>query len=112
MLTSSDDIAGRAAVRLSSEFDPDLPALVEAQLHGDGPQQRGASSRIAVAALVVRIVEIACVAWRDLRKNGKPPPPDLLSSRITLEVPAGSGVGEAERDRIIAIVIDELMKME
>jgi hypothetical protein len=110
--SESDDIARRAAARLSSEFDPNLPALVEAQLQGGGAPQRFSPTGIAVAALVVQIVKFAWDVWRDLQKDGKPPPPDLLASRIRLEVPVDSGVGESERDRIIEIVVDEVMKRE
>lgn len=55
MASVSEDVARRAAQRLSGELDKSLPALVEVQLQGGEPAERfePLATAIALAALLV-----------------------------------------------------------
>jgi hypothetical protein len=63
MTSASEDVARRAAQRLSGELDRTLPALVEVQLQlqGGRPAQRfePLTTAIALAALLVSAAQLA-----------------------------------------------------
>lgn len=109
---SSDDLARCAALRLAAETDRNLPALLEAQLQGGGtaPQRYEPATAIALAALVLSAAKFAWDIYRDIKKDAKAAPvPDVIARRLRLELDA-EHVGTERRDRVITVVIDELMK--
>jgi hypothetical protein len=104
----------RAAERLAAQLGADLPANVEAALQGSAagaPQRYEAATLIALAALVLNIVKFAWDLRKDLRAAAAPsPPPEVIARRVRLEVASPTGVTEAQRDHIIAVVMDELSR--
>jgi len=134
MITTPADLA-RAAARCSTELNPALPAQVEARLQARGgktarlrrdqlqaggtetaPPSRYLEPTLAVA-LASLLVNIAALAWKiyeDLRSNAKAadatPAPEVLARRLRLEIELPQGVSEAQRDRLIDAVLEELQQ--
>lgn len=130
------DLARRAAGRLTGDFGPALPALVERQLQDpdalpqgqlqdpDAPPQRftGVETAIAAAALLVSIAQLAWQIYRDLRKDAAeakvtgapppPPPPDVVTRTLRVQVDVPAGLTTADRDRIIRVVVDETLNAD
>ena len=113
MLASSDDLARRAAQRLSGDLGRNLPATVEAQLQGDGavPGRYDPATLIALATLVLNVAKFAWDIYRDHKKDAKAlPSQDAIARRIRLELNVDENVPLEQRDKIIAVVVDEVMK--
>jgi hypothetical protein len=113
MPSLSDDIARSAAQRLSAELDRNLPAMVEAELRGGKPPERfePLALAIAFAALVVSASQLAWNVYRDLKKERKAAPDrDLVARQLRLEIKLDGKVTEEQRDKIIAVVVDEMVK--
>ena len=110
---SSDDIARQAALRLGDELDRSLPAVVEAQVQAGGtpPQRYEAATTIALASLILSATKFAWDIYRDLKKDTKAAPsPDVIARRMRLELNVAEDVSVERRDRVIAVVVDELME--
>jgi hypothetical protein len=114
MRSSVDDIARSAAQRLSAELNRNLPAMVEAELQGGKPSERfepSLATAIALAALVVSASQLAWNVYRDLKKDQKAvPAPDLMARRLRLELKVDGNVSAEQRDKVIAVVVDEIVK--
>ena len=110
---SSDDLARRAALRLGSELDRNLPAAVEAHIQGGDavPKRFDPGTTIALAALVVSVAQLAWSIYWDLKKSSKAAPaPDVIARRMRLELNVVEEIDVGRRDKIITVVVDELMK--
>ncbi len=110
---SPDDLARRAALRLGTELDRNLPAAVEAHIHGGdaGPKQFDAAITIALAALILNAAKFAWDIYRDLKKDSKAAPAaEAIARRMRLELNVADEIDIGRRDRVIAVVVDELMK--
>jgi hypothetical protein len=110
---SSDDLARRVARRLGNELDRNLPAVLEAQLQGGGaaPQRYDLGITIALAALIVSAAQLAWEIYRDLKKNSKAAPTsEVIARRMRLELKVADEIDSQRRDRIVSVVVDELMK--
>jgi hypothetical protein len=113
MPNSFDESARRAAQRLSADLDQNLPAAVEAQLQAGGnvPERYEPATLIALAALVLNVAKFAWDIYRDRKKDtGRAPSADALARTIRLELTADEGVSIEQRDKIIGVVVDELLK--
>ena len=113
MRSSVDDIARSAAQRLSAELDRNLPAMVEAQLQEGRPPERYEPLviGIAFATLVVSASQLAWDVYRDLKKDKKAAPaPDLMARRLRLELKIDETISAEQRDKVIAVVVDEIVK--
>jgi hypothetical protein len=109
----AEALARRAANRLAAQLGADLPANVEAALQGAaGPPQRyEAATLIALAALVLNIVKFAWDLRKDQRAAAAPPSsPEVIARRMRLEVALPNGTTTAQRDQVIAVVVDELSR--
>jgi hypothetical protein len=108
----AEALARRTAERLAAQLGADLPANVEAALQGAAspPQRFEAATLIALAALVVNIVKFAWDVRKDMRATpvAPAPSPEVIARRIRLEVALPQGTTAAQRDQIIAVVLDEL----
>ena len=115
MLSSCDDLARRAAQRLSGELGPDSPAAVEAQLMQPGakPERYEAGTLIALATLLLNATKFAWDVHRDRKKETKAArTPDAIARTIRLELKDDQGISTEQRDKIIAVVVDELIKQQ
>lgn len=113
MASVSEDVARRAAQRLSPELDKNLPALVEVQLQGGEPAERfePLTTAIALAALLVSAAKLAWDVYQDLKAQNPAPAPEQLARRLRLELTVEANVSDAERDKVIAVVVDEVAKV-
>jgi hypothetical protein len=106
-------LARRAAEHLAARLGADLPANVEAALQDalDAPQRYEPATLIALATLVLNIVKFAWDLRKDLRPAAAPSPsPEVIARRIRLEVALPDGTTTAQRDQVIAVVVDELSR--
>ena len=95
MVLSRDDLARRAAQRLSGELDPNLAAAVEAQLEQPSttPERFELGTLIALATLLLNVTKFASDVYRDRKKDlQSPPTPEAIARTIRLELKADEGV--------------------
>jgi hypothetical protein len=110
MTSPVDRIARSAAERLAR--DGDLPLLVpevERELQiGDGPQatERYEPIAISLAALLVSTAGLAWTVYTDLKKQTPRPDAEVLKRRIRIELKVPEQVSAADRDRVIAVVVE------
>ena len=110
---SYDDLARNVALRLQDELDRNLPAAVEAQIQAGGaaPQRYEAAITIALAALILTAAKFAWDIYRDLKKDSKTAPaPEVIARRMRLELKVAEEIDKSRGDRIIEVVVDELVK--
>ena len=87
--------------------------MVEAQLQGSKPPERfePLALAIAFAALVVSASQLAWNMYRDVKKERKAAPDrDLVARQLRLEIKLDGKVTEEQRDKVIAVVVDEIVK--
>jgi hypothetical protein len=109
---SPDDLARRAAMRLGDEMDRNLPAAVEAQVQGAGPvsERFEPATTIALAALILSAAKFAWDIYRDIKKDSKAAPArEVIARRMRLELNVGEEINSEQSDRVIAVVVDELI---
>ena len=114
----SDDaavVARAAAARLAEAAGmPDLPAAVEARIQAGGSgrpdQYIDPATAIALASLVVSAAGLAWTIHRDLRKETPKPAPEVVARRLRLELEPPPETTDAERDRVITVVVEEVLR--
>ena len=109
---SPDDLAPRAAMRLGDEMDRNLPAAVEARVQAGStaPQRFEPATTIALAALILSAAKFAWDIYRDIKKDSKATPArEVIARRMRLELNVGEELNSEQSDRVIAVVVDELM---
>jgi hypothetical protein len=104
--------ARSAARRLTAEHSPGTDAEVEAALYARGTQRRPEQyfDPISLGSLIVSVATLAWTVYQDLRKKTPTPPRDVVERRVRVELPASNQAGTAERDRVIEVVVDEIVK--
>ena len=109
MDATGEEIARRAAQRLTG-IDANLPAVVEARLRSAdvAPERYEAATLIALAGLVLEVVKFAWDIYRDLKKQSLNPAPEVIGRRLRVELKMPAHVSDAERDAVIAAVLEEL----
>lgn len=113
MTSPVNRIALSAAQRLARDGDP--PALVpeverQLQLGQVGhAAERFEPVTIALAALVVSIASLAWTVYTDLRKETPRPDPEVLKRRLRVELELPERVSAADRDRVLAVIVEETM---
>lgn len=114
MATTGDDedvaeIARAAAERLAGEVDEArLPVEVERRLQGGPPGQY--VDPVSIAGLVVSIASLALAAYQELRRHTDRPSTEVIERRVRVEAIETSGIAAitpAQRDRIVAVVVEE-----
>jgi hypothetical protein len=116
-MTIIDDPVGQAARaaawRLAHHHGSRLTVDVEAALcerSSNGRPEQFADP-IALAALIVASADLAWSVYTDLRKNTTKPAPEVLARQIRIELDQPRTIEPAERDRVIAIVVDETVQL-
>jgi hypothetical protein len=111
MPSSPDNIARRAAQRLGEELHVNMPAAVEAQLHTGKPPERyePVTLAIALASLVVSASKAVWDVYHDVKKDRKEAPArEVAARRLRLELTLDENLSIAQRDKVIAAVLDEI----
>ncbi len=118
----SEALARRAATRLAGELDPRLPALTERAIAGEDGEIRtrayDPTLALGLAGFLLSVAQFAWTIYRDLKKDrkdeeekaaerGKLGP--LLARKIRLGVDLPSGVTPEQRDRVIEVVVEEIL---
>lgn len=125
--------ARRAAARLASEVDPNLPALTERAIAtGETPDTQDpvrsfeVATAVAVGALLLSIVQFAWTVYRDLKADREKerarreekaarvstPPREVVLRRLRVEYPVERFRSREQRDRVLAVVVDEVMEVD
>jgi hypothetical protein len=113
MANPVDRIARGAAERLAREAElPSLVPEVERQLEvgvGHRSVDRYEPITISLAALVVSVAGLAWTIYTDLKKQAPRPEPEVIKRRIRVEIELPEQVSAADRDRVIAAVIEQTL---
>jgi hypothetical protein len=114
MTDTPEDVARRAAARLAREIDPALPAVVEGQLRGGGGAEPPVrffepATTIALGGLLVSLASLAWTIYRDLKKDAAAPAPEVLARRLRLDADLPEAVTSERRERLIAVVVEEVI---
>jgi hypothetical protein len=113
MANAFDEIARHAAQRLSGDLDRNLPAAVEAQIQAGGgaPERYEPATLIALATLVLNVAKFAWDIYRDRKKDAEhAPSAEVLARTVRLQLTADESVSVEQRDKIVAVVVEELLK--
>jgi hypothetical protein len=104
--------ARAAAQRLATGHQPGLDAEVEAALYARGAQQRPEQyfDPISLGSLIVSVATLAWTVYKDLRNKTAKPAPAVVERRVRIELPASDPAQAAERDKVIEVVVDEILK--
>ncbi len=116
--------ARRAAERLAGELDPALPALTERVLAaGADPEPRRSfepATGLAVATFLLAVAQFGWKVYRDVKEDRekaaeKSEDPDrrrirsVMARRARLELEPPEGMSEARRDRMVDVVMEEIL---
>lgn len=104
-------IARQAAAKLAESTTPQLPQLTEGVLaQGESAgraQTYDAATAIGLASLLVSMAALAWTIYQDRKKAASPPRRDLIERQIRVQLEMPSGISVAQRDRMIAVVVEE-----
>ncbi|TVR84695.1 MAG: hypothetical protein EA405_01020 [Rhodospirillales bacterium] len=107
------ETARSAAARLAPQVGADLPAHVEAALHGAPREptqmEPTAALLIALGGLIVSATGLAWQIYRDLKKDVAPPVPQVLERQLRLQIGVPPEVSPEQRDRVIQVVVAEVL---
>jgi hypothetical protein len=124
----AEEVARRAAARLAGEVDPGLPALTERAIAGggaaEGMRSYDPTLAIALGGFLLSVAQLGWTIYRDLKadrekateKADRDRIPDraglgaLLVRRIRLGMEAPAGVTPERRDRIVEVVVEEILR--
>ncbi|MEY9855718.1 tetratricopeptide (TPR) repeat protein [Catenulispora sp. GAS73] len=115
-LTMNSKFAARAAAqRLAPELDRRIPQQVDALIEsrsatGEQEVQFGVDA-VAVASLIVSAAQLAWSVLSDLRRHRADVTRDELADQVRQGTPE-AGVSDQVRDRVIAIVVEEILNDE
>jgi hypothetical protein len=105
-------IARASAGRLASDYGPQLPAQVEAALHTRGSQQRPGqyADPVSIANLLVSIATLAWTIYMNLKEKTPHTSPEVMARTIRVELRTQAEDAPAAQDKIIEIVVAEVIK--
>jgi tetratricopeptide (TPR) repeat protein len=121
MTNPAADAARSAAALLAPDLGPKLPAEIEAALsaHHHGEQRPGQYDSLAIAALATGaaslIVAVAQLAWsilNDQRAHTVKPSPEAIAREVRITLLQQDRPGQPDTDRIIEVVITEVIRLE
>lgn len=127
---AANAVARRAAARLAGEVDPSLPALTERAI-AEGAPREGMRSfdptlAIALGGFLLSVAQFGWKIYRDLKEDrGKAAEKaaesrdqeraglgTLLARRIRLGMETPPDVTPERRDRIVEVVVEEILRYE
>jgi hypothetical protein len=108
------DIARRAGDRLAPEYYASLPIHVEQALHNRDAQDQPDRyiDPVSIGGLIVSIASLAWTIYQDHKKSGNTPKTDVVARRVRVELATQDDIDDAQRDRIIDIVLEEISVAE
>src|SRR4051812_16644392 len=103
--------ARAAAKRLAADYGPRLVPDVEAALYTAGTAQRPEQylDPISLAALLVAAAQFGWQLYQDHKKETATPSREVVERRIRVELPQRSDVSADDRNRIIAVITEEIV---
>jgi hypothetical protein len=124
----AEEVARRAAARLAGEVDPGLPALTERVIAGagaaEGMRSYDPALAIALGGFLLSVAQLGWTIYRDLKADREKAAEKadrarlsdraglgaLLVRRIRLGMEAPAGVTPERRDRIVEVVVEEILR--
>ncbi len=124
----AEAVARRAAARLADEMGLELPALTERAIAGDGAAEGMRSFdpalALGLAGFLVSVARFGWTIYRDLRSDREKAKEKadrerredraglgaLLARRIRLGMALPAGVTAEGRDRIVKVVVEEILR--
>jgi hypothetical protein len=98
---------------LSGDLGQNLPAAAEAELRAGGraPERFEPGTLIALATLLLESAKFAWDIYHDRKKDAKEAPSaETIARTIRLELKSYEGVSTEQSDKIINVVVEELLK--
>lgn len=104
--------ARAAARRLATTHGTELEAQVEAALYARGTNQRPNQyfDPVTLGSLIVSTAALAWTVYKDLRNKPSKITLEIITRRVRVELPAGDPTSQFDRDKIIEIVVEEIIK--
>jgi hypothetical protein len=104
--------ARAAAQRLAAEHGPGLEAQVEVALHAGGADRQPEQyfDPVSLGSLIVSVAALSWTVYKDLRGKTPKPVRHAVARRVQVELPASNQTPAAERDRVIEVVVEEIIK--
>jgi hypothetical protein len=104
--------ARAAARRLAQTHGPGLEAQVEAALHARRPDRQPDQyfDPLTLGSLIVSAAALSWTIYKDLHNKTPHPPREIITRRVRVELPASYPARPAERDELIKIVVEEIVK--
>ncbi|HEX4703005.1 MAG TPA: hypothetical protein VH352_12805 [Pseudonocardiaceae bacterium] len=105
-------VARAAARELATDHGPELAAQVEAALHerraGQAPTQF--FDPVSLGSLIVSIAALSWTVYKDLRAKAATSTKDAVAVRVRVELTPSDHVPQAQRDRVIDVVTEEVIR--
>jgi hypothetical protein len=104
--------ARTAARRLAPKYGPRLEYDVEAVLYTRNANRQPDQylDPISLGSLIVSVATLAWTVYKDLRKTTPQPAREVIARRVRVELPTTTEPQPADREQIIDIVVDEIIK--
>jgi len=104
--------ARAAARRLATILGPELEAQVEAALYARGTNQRPNQyfDPTTLGSLLVSTAALAWTVYKDLRNKPPKTAREIVTRRVQVELLASDPTSPFDRDKIIEIVVEEIIK--
>lgn len=109
---SENEIARAAAQQLAAEMPEGFPEMVEAVLAVPDrkPDQYLDPVTVSLAAVLVSVASLGWTIYKDMKTAKKAAAGDALARTIRIELVTPNDVSQDQRDRIIAVVANEILR--
>src|SRR4051794_41937864 len=104
--------ARAAAQRLTAAYGLRLVPDVEAALYAAGSERRPEQylDPISLAALIVAAAQFGWTVYQDHKKGAAKPSREVIERRIRVELPERTDIAAADRNRVIAVITEEIIR--
>jgi hypothetical protein len=103
--------ARSAAKHLSAEYGPGLATEVEGILLSQRRERpRQYLDPVSLSSLIVSIATLAWTVYADLKKQASDTSAEDVARTVRIELPDQTTLGPADRDRIITVVVTEVVR--
>jgi hypothetical protein len=110
-IAAASRATSRAAARqLADHYGAQLTLDVEAALHTADERPQQYIDPVSLGGLLVAAATLAWTVYRDLKRQTPAPAPQVINNTIQVELRHTIDLDPAERDRIIDVVVTEILR--